>query len=103
MQIRHSAIAAAVVTAAVPAGILAAGAGASFARQASNPAAVAAKTATVALRTTKHGKILVVGKSGLTLYLFTQDGKNMSNCTGQCAAIWPPLLVTGKPTAGKGV
>jgi predicted lipoprotein with Yx(FWY)xxD motif len=100
MHLKHSAIAAAVVTAVVPAGLLATGAGASTARHAQ---ASATKTATVALRKTKLGKILVVGKSGRTLYLFKQDGKNMSNCTGQCAAIWPPLYVKGKPSAGRGV
>src|SRR5258708_2683852 len=101
MNTKHSALAAAVVTAAVPAGVLAAGAGASIARTASAPARTAA-TATVALRSTKLGKILVVGRSGRTLYLFNKDGKNKSNCTGQCAAIWPPLKAT-RPTAGAGV
>ncbi len=46
------------------------------------------------------GSILVDGK-GMTLYLFTKDTPNTSNCTGQCLMAWPPLL--GKPTAGKGV
>ena len=104
MHLKHSVVvAAAVVAAAVPAGLLAAGAGASIARQASPPAAGAAKTATVTLRKTKLGTILVAGKSGRTLYLFKQDGKNMSNCTGPCAAIWPPLLTSVKPTGGAGV
>ena len=37
----------------------------------------------------------------MTLYLFTKDTPNTSNCTGQCLMAWPPLL--GKPTAGQGV
>jgi predicted lipoprotein with Yx(FWY)xxD motif len=46
------------------------------------------------------GSILVDGK-GMTLYMFTKDSANTSNCTGQCLVAWPPLL--GKPTAGSGV
>lgn len=103
MHVKHSVVAAAVVTAAVPAGILANGAGASIARRASDPAARGANIATVALRRTGLGKILVAGRSGRTLYLFVSDGKNRSNCTGRCAAIWPPLLTSSQPTAGPGV
>lgn len=35
---------------------------------------------------------------GHPLYLFTQDGKSPSRptCYGECAANWPPLLVTGE-------
>ena len=94
----HPLLAAAVVTAAVPGAILAAQAGAS-----TIPAAVAAKAPTVALRTTHLGRILVAGSTGRTLYLYDKDGNDKSNCTGSCAAIWPPLLVGGKPSAGAGV
>jgi predicted lipoprotein with Yx(FWY)xxD motif len=104
MHLRPSAIAAAaVVAAAVPAGLLAAGAGASIAREAAAPATTTAKAPTVALRSTKRGKILVDGRTGHALYLFAQDGKNKSTCTGQCAAIWPPLTASGKLSAGAGV
>ena len=48
------------------------------------------------------GKILVDGK-GMTLYVFTKDGPNQSNCTGGCLKIWPPLLSKGSPQAGAGV
>lgn len=47
------------------------------------------------------GKVLVNGK-GHTLYLFEADKKNKSNCSGECAVDWPPLIVTGKPSAGTG-
>ena len=102
MNRTHSALAAAVVTAAVPIGLLAAGTGASLASQAS-PSAHAAASATVALRSTHLGRILVVGRTGRTLYLFNKDGKNKSNCTGTCASVWPPLRSSGKPSAGAGV
>jgi predicted lipoprotein with Yx(FWY)xxD motif len=50
----------------------------------------------------KVGKVLV-DSSGFTLYMFSKDSNHKSNCTGACAAAWPPLLTSGKPTAGSGV
>lgn len=102
MHVRHSIVTATVVAAAVPVGLLAADAGASIARTAGDPAAVAAKAPTVALRKTSLGKILVAS-NGHTLYLFTKDPKNKATCTGACASVWPPLRANGKPKAGKGV
>lgn len=58
--------------------------------------------ATVSLRTTKYGKILV-NRTGHTLYLFAKDRNGKSACSGACATYWPPLIVSGKPTAGSGV
>lgn len=46
-----------------------------------------------------YGKILVDSK-GMTLYLYTKDTPNTSNCYDQCATNWPPLIVTGTPTGG---
>ena len=46
---------------------------------------------------------MLVDSEGLTLYLFTVDERNKSNCTGGCATTWPPLLTIGDPTAGEGV
>jgi len=48
------------------------------------------------------GSFLVDSK-GMTLYLFTQDSPNTSNCYTACATAWPPLLTSGAPTAGSGV
>ena len=45
------------------------------------------------------GKILVDGK-GMTLYIFTKDGPDQSNCDAACLAKWPPLLTQGKPILG---
>jgi predicted lipoprotein with Yx(FWY)xxD motif len=58
--------------------------------------------ATVSLRRTKLGRVLVDG-SGRTLYLFMKDKNDKSACAGACAKFWPPLLTKGKPKAGKGV
>jgi predicted lipoprotein with Yx(FWY)xxD motif len=57
--------------------------------------------ATVAVRDSKLGKILVDGK-GRTLYLFEADKGTNSTCYGACAKAWPPLTTTGKPQAGSG-
>ena len=56
----------------------------------------------VALASTKLGKVLVDG-NGRTLYLFEADKGAMSKCDGACASAWPPLTTRGKPTAGAGV
>jgi predicted lipoprotein with Yx(FWY)xxD motif len=48
------------------------------------------------------GPILVDGE-GMTLYGFTKDAPNKSNCSGGCLAAWPPLVTEGSPVAGEGV
>ncbi len=58
--------------------------------------------ATVSLRTTKLGPILVNSR-GHTLYLFAKDRNGKSACSGSCARFWPPLLSQGNPTVGPGV
>ena len=61
-----------------------------------------AKGTKVDAASSAYGKILVDSK-GITLYDFALDKKGMSACYGACAALWPPLLTTGKPIAGPGV
>jgi predicted lipoprotein with Yx(FWY)xxD motif len=58
--------------------------------------------ATVAVGTSKLGKILVDG-SGRTLYLFEADKQNSSSYSGACATAWPPLTTSGAPQAGTDV
>jgi predicted lipoprotein with Yx(FWY)xxD motif len=48
------------------------------------------------------GQFLVDG-NGMTLYMFTRDDADKSNCAGECLANWPPLLSEGDPVAGEGV
>ncbi len=50
----------------------------------------------------KLGKILV-GDKGMTLYIFTKDQANKSNCGPDCLANWPPLLTKGTPKIGSGL
>ena len=35
----------------------------------------------------------LVGPDGMTLYIFTRDTANTTNCTGSCLDVWPPLLL----------
>lgn len=58
--------------------------------------------ATVGLRGTPFGQILVDG-NGKTLYLFAADKSAMSTCYGDCSSVWPPLLTGGSPVAGSGI
>jgi predicted lipoprotein with Yx(FWY)xxD motif len=50
-----------------------------------------AQTAPAKSADTSKGKALVDAK-GMTLYTFDRDASGKSNCNGQCAANWPPLL-----------
>ena len=48
------------------------------------------------------GEILVDG-NGMTLYMYTKDEADKSNCAGGCLEAWPPLLADGTVIAGDGV
>jgi predicted lipoprotein with Yx(FWY)xxD motif len=58
--------------------------------------------ATLTIRSSDYGRILFDGR-GRALYAFTADSRNRSNCSGSCAAAWPPYIVTGRLRAGNGV
>ena len=59
--------------------------------------AVTVKTASSPLGT------ILVDQDGKTLYLFEADSMNKSNCSGGCLTLWPPVMASGKATAGSGV
>ena len=46
---------------------------------------------------------VLVNSQGRTLYTFKPDNAKKVTCTGSCAAVWPPVKVTGKPTASGSV
>lgn len=51
----------------------------------------------------KYGEILV-SSGGRTLYMLTADTSSSLACTtGACTGLWPPLMTSGKPRAGKGI
>jgi predicted lipoprotein with Yx(FWY)xxD motif len=44
--------------------------------------------------------VILVGSNGMTLYIFDRDQAGTSNCSGQCAVTWPPLMIeSGDPIA----
>jgi len=48
---------------------------------------------------------VLTGPNGRTLYYFTTDTSGATSCTGQCAVVWPPLVVPSgtTPTLPSGV
>ena len=46
---------------------------------------------------------ILTGASNRTLYLFTVDDRNKSNCLHGCAMVWPPLLTVGDSIAVEGI
>ncbi len=57
---------------------------------------------TIDLASTSLGTFLVDG-AGRTLYVFTADAADTSNCTGQCLDSWPPLTSDAAPSVGSGL
>jgi predicted lipoprotein with Yx(FWY)xxD motif len=55
------------------------------------------KTATIG------GVTVLTNAQGFTLYWFALDAPARSACYGTCAGYWPPVTVTGTPSAGPGV
>jgi predicted lipoprotein with Yx(FWY)xxD motif len=77
--------------------------GSSTATNSGSSTATAARGATVHVAHTSAGSLLVAS-NGFTLYLFTADHGKRDHCVkvSGCASVWPPLTVSGKPTAGPG-
>jgi predicted lipoprotein with Yx(FWY)xxD motif len=57
--------------------------------------------ATLTVRNSDYGRI-VFDSRGRALYAFTRDTRGRSNCSGACAAAWPPYIVRGTLRAGRG-
>ena len=59
----------------------------------------------MAVSTCSHPDLgaILVDTRGKTLYLFTVDEKDRSNCMHGCALAWPPLHTVGDPSAEEGV
>ncbi|HVZ12587.1 MAG TPA: hypothetical protein VG965_06180 [Patescibacteria group bacterium] len=58
------------------------------------PTAVPQESAVMMKKDAKLGEIAADSKN-MTLYTYDKDTATKSNCTGQCATIWPPYLMTG--------
>jgi predicted lipoprotein with Yx(FWY)xxD motif len=64
-----------------------------------SPTTAPVSDATLPQQVTVGGQKIWETKAGLPLYEFSGDTAGVSNCTGGCAAIWPPLMsgATSKP------
>ena len=60
--------------------------------------ALAQTAAPAKVADTSKGKALVDAK-GMTLYTFDRDAAGKSNCNGQCAQNWPPLMAAAGASA----
>jgi predicted lipoprotein with Yx(FWY)xxD motif len=94
--------------------VLAAACGSSKKSTTSAPAATAPSTSTAAPSPTTSsgtkvsvasvdglGPVLVNGQ-GKVLYIFVPDNAKKVTCVGSCAAVWPPLKLSGSKAAGSG-
>lgn len=50
----------------------------------------------------QFGTIVGDGR-GQAVYLFDKEQSSRSECYGECARAWPPVLTKGRPRAGEGV
>ncbi len=46
---------------------------------------------------------ILTANNGMTLYVYTADTADTSNCSAGCQKVWNPLLTNGKPALGTGV
>jgi predicted lipoprotein with Yx(FWY)xxD motif len=58
---------------------------------------------TVSVADSSLGKILIAATNKMTLYTYTKDTADTSNCYDACATAWPPFTITGTPVAGAGI
>jgi predicted lipoprotein with Yx(FWY)xxD motif len=72
--------------------------------QAGGPAPALASGGRAVLKTATIGGVTVLTSAqGFTLYWFAPDTPARSACYGTCAGYWPPVTVTGTPSAASGV
>jgi len=64
--------------------------------------ASATRGKTITLRPSRFGRILFDARRQ-AIYIFENDPKGRSVCTGACAKAWPPVFTKGKPRAANGV
>jgi predicted lipoprotein with Yx(FWY)xxD motif len=59
------------------------------------------KGAIVKIVASDYGRV-IADRRGEAFYLFDRESAGKSECYGDCATAWPPLLTKGTPRAGKG-
>lgn len=67
---------------------------------ASTSALAAAAGARITATRSQYGRV-VADRRGEALYLFAKEKRAKSECYGDCAKVWPPVLTKGTPRAGK--
>jgi len=65
-------------------------------------AAPAAKGSTIKTGDSQFGDVLFDGDDQ-AIYYFDKESGSKSECYGECAEAWPPVLTKGDPQAGAGV
>jgi predicted lipoprotein with Yx(FWY)xxD motif len=65
-------------------------------------AAPTARGKRIAIADSQFGDIVGDGR-GQAVYIFDKERAGRSECYGDCARAWPPVLTRGRPVAGKGV
>jgi predicted lipoprotein with Yx(FWY)xxD motif len=66
------------------------------------PSTAAAKRGTATkVVDSQYGRILA-DRRGQAVYVFDKETTRTSECYGDCAKAWPPVLTKGRPRAGKG-
>jgi predicted lipoprotein with Yx(FWY)xxD motif len=63
------------------------------------PTGGAGAATVITAKASKLGTILAAGPKRLTVYLFEGDKGSSSSCSGECAAVWPPVTASGTPQA----
>src|SRR5689334_1870776 len=68
------------------------------------PLAAAAASATVQVSKNDALGSFLTDSKGMTLYIYTRDTADTSNCYDACAQVWPPLLdQSGAPVVPAGM
>jgi predicted lipoprotein with Yx(FWY)xxD motif len=62
----------------------------------------AARGRTIKAVQSQFGSIVGDGR-GQAVYVFDKERAGRSECYGDCARAWPPVLTRGRPVVGKGV
>jgi predicted lipoprotein with Yx(FWY)xxD motif len=57
---------------------------------------------TIEVADSQYGSILF-DSDQQAIYLFDKETSDTSECYGDCAAAWPPVLTDGAPQSGKGI
>jgi predicted lipoprotein with Yx(FWY)xxD motif len=70
-------------------------------RDTAGPAAKRRRGTRIKAIDSRFGTILG-DRRGQAVYLFDKEQSRKSECYGDCARAWPPVLTRGRPVAGKG-